>query len=427
MTVDVSVLGKPITFRNGMKAPNVFLKSAMTERLCTYDKKDLEARGKTTAEYEKLYKVWGEGEIGVIVLGNIPIEREGLEAAKNMIIDKSNTWDAIENLKPVIAASKAHGSLVIGQLTHGGRQVSNEIVDTPVSASDIQCPPMGGMEFGKPRPLREDEIEDLIDRWAFGAEALYKAGADGCQLHAAHGYLLSQFLSSRVNKRTDKFGGSLENKSRIVFRVIEEIKKRVDTSKFLISIKMNSADFADGGLTEEESRTVAQQLDEAGLDLIELSGGSYESMAFEHKKESTKKREAFFIEFAEKVRPMLKSAVLCTTGGFRSAKAMVDAVNGGATAMIGLARPLCAEPYFCRDILSGKITEARENKGDGGISTGLAIMQLAAIGAGKDIPDLSDEKTVQKLVNVLMGKGDEDDKPIKDQESSSYAGQEKAS
>jgi 2,4-dienoyl-CoA reductase-like NADH-dependent reductase (Old Yellow Enzyme family) len=174
-------------------------------------------------------------------------------------------------LKPVIAASKAHGSLVIGQLTHGGRQVSNEIVDTPVSASDIQCPPMGGMEFGKPRPLREDEIEDLIDRWAFGAEALYKAGADGCQLRefrnrqysipgvlacadafllssplcccvhyadAAHGYLLSQFLSSRVNKRTDKFGGSLENKSRIVFRVIEEIKKRVDTSKFLISIKM---------------------------------------------------------------------------------------------------------------------------------------------------------------------------------------------
>lgn len=132
---------------------------------------------------------------------------------------------------------------------------------------------MGGMEFGKPRPLREDEIEDLIDRWAFGAEALYKAGADGCQLRefrirqysipgvlacadafllssplcccvhyadAAHGYLLSQFLSSRVNKRTDKFGGSLENKSRIVFRVIEEIKKRVDTSKFLISIKMVS-------------------------------------------------------------------------------------------------------------------------------------------------------------------------------------------
>lgn len=134
---------------------------------------------------------------------------------------------------------------------------------------------------------------------------------------AAHGYLLSQFLSSRVNKRNDKWGGSLENKSRIVFRVIEEIKKRVDTSKFLISIKMNSADFSEGGLTEEESREVAKQLDEAGLDLIELSGGSYESLAFSHQKESTKNREAFFIEFAEKVRPQLKNAVLCVTGGFR--------------------------------------------------------------------------------------------------------------
>ena len=115
------------------------------------------------------------------------------------------TWDAIENLKPVIAASKAHGSLVIGQLTHGGRQVSNEIVDTPVSASDIQCPPMGGMEFGKPRPLREDEIEDLIDRWAFGAEALYKAGADGCQLRESRSELVEAQTSSSMSYPISRF------------------------------------------------------------------------------------------------------------------------------------------------------------------------------------------------------------------------------
>jgi len=88
--------------------------------------------------------------------------------------------------------------------------------------------------------------------------------------------------------------------------------------------------------------------------------------------------------------------------------------------VIGLARPLCAEPYFCRDILSGKITQARENKGDGRVSTGLAIMQLAAIGAGKDVPDLADEATVKKLVDVMMGKGNEEDKPIKDQEARAY-------
>jgi 2,4-dienoyl-CoA reductase-like NADH-dependent reductase (Old Yellow Enzyme family) len=167
----------------------------MTERLCTYEDGDLEARGKTTKEYEHLYKVWGEGEIGTIVLGNIPIEREGLEAKKNIIADKANSWSAVENLKPAIAYSKAHGSLCIGQLTHGGRQVSNEVVETPISASDVQSPPMGGMTFGKPRSVTEEEIEDLIDRWAFGAEALYKAGADGAQLRES-GLRLSFVTSS---------------------------------------------------------------------------------------------------------------------------------------------------------------------------------------------------------------------------------------
>lgn len=151
--------------------------------------------------------------------------------------------------------------LCIGQLTHGGRQVSEEVTKHPVSSSDVQAPPMGGMTFAKPRPLTLEEIDDLVDRWAHAAEVLYKAGADGAQLHGAHGYLLSQvrmfapifinvinfcpslqFLSSRVNKRTDQYGGPLENKSRIVFRIIEEIKKRVDTSKFILSMKLNSSE-----------------------------------------------------------------------------------------------------------------------------------------------------------------------------------------
>ena len=101
-------------------------------------------------------------------------------------------WDAVEAFKPVIAASKAHGMLCIGQLTHGGRQVSEEVTRHPVSSSDVQAPPMGGMTFAKPRPLTIEEIDDLVDRWAYAAEVLYKAGADGAQLHGAHGYLLSQ-------------------------------------------------------------------------------------------------------------------------------------------------------------------------------------------------------------------------------------------
>jgi 2,4-dienoyl-CoA reductase-like NADH-dependent reductase (Old Yellow Enzyme family) len=111
---------------------------------------------------------------------------------------------------------------------------------------------------------------------------------------SAHGYLLSQFLSARVNKRTDKYGGPLENRSRIVFEIIDAIKARVPKS-FLLSMKLNSADFAEGGFNEDESGKVCRMLEEAGVDLIELSGGSYESLAFEHKKESTKKRESYFM------------------------------------------------------------------------------------------------------------------------------------
>ncbi|GAA6045490.1 hypothetical protein JCM8097_006811, partial [Rhodosporidiobolus ruineniae] len=292
---------------------------AMTERLCTYSQDNLDERGKPTPEYIKLYEEWGKGAIGTIVLGNIPVDRKGLEAKGNAIIDAKSPWDPVAAFKPVVAAAKAHGSLVIGQLTHGGRQVSKDVDPNPVSASDVPCPGIGGMEFGKPRPLTKDEIESLIHAYAFGAKVLYEAGADGAQFHAAHGYLLSQFLSARVNLRTDEFGGSLENRARILFRIIEETKKLVP-SNFILAIKINSADFAEGGMTPEESRQVCQWLDEAGLDLIELSGGTYESMAFDGQRASTRKREAYFVEFSEAVKPYVKHAKICVTGGFRTLK-----------------------------------------------------------------------------------------------------------
>ncbi|KPV78593.1 uncharacterized protein RHOBADRAFT_23648, partial [Rhodotorula graminis WP1] len=354
-------LAQPITFKHsGLTAPTPTLKSAMTERICTYDDKDLASRGHTTPEYNRLYEEWGKGKIGVIVLGNIPIDYEGLEAKKNAIIDARSSYDPVENLKPAISAAKAHGSLVIGQLTHGGRQVSEEVTKTPVSSSDVQCPPMGGMTFAKPRPLTIEEIDALVNAWGYGAEVLYKAGAHGAQLHGAHGYLLSQFLSGRVNRRTDDYGGSLENRYRIVGRVLAEIRRRVPDQKFMLSMKLNSADFSEGGMTPEESRQVCAWLDEAGMDLIELSGGTYESGAFNHKKESTKKREAYFVEFAEAVKPSLKSATLCVTGGFRSRRAMEEAIKSGATDLVGLARPLTAEPYLIRDMLDGKTDAARD-------------------------------------------------------------------
>ncbi|GAA5926703.1 hypothetical protein JCM3775_007015 [Rhodotorula graminis] len=413
-------LAQPITFKHsGLTAPTPTLKSAMTERICTYDDKDLASRGHTTPEYNRLYEEWGKGKIGVIVLGNIPIDYEGLEAKKNAIIDARSSYDPVENLKPAISAAKAHGSLVIGQLTHGGRQVSEEVTKTPVSSSDVQCPPMGGMTFAKPRPLTIEEIDALVNAWGYGAEVLYKAGAHGAQLHGAHGYLLSQFLSGRVNRRTDDYGGSLENRYRIVGRVLAEIRRRVPDQKFMLSMKLNSADFSEGGMTPEESRQVCAWLDEAGMDLIELSGGTYESGAFNHKKESTKKREAYFVEFAEAVKPSLKSATLCVTGGFRSRRAMEEAIKSGATDLVGLARPLTAEPYLIRDMLDGKTDAARDNKFPAPMQTGASIVQIAAISKGEPVPDLADEKVCDEVVAILTG-GAEKQKPVEEQDTSSY-------
>ncbi|CDZ96185.1 nadh oxidase [Phaffia rhodozyma] len=419
----VSPLSDSITFKkSGFVAKNRFLKSAMTERLCTFSQEDHGARGKSTPEYVRLYEEWGKGEIGVIVLGNIPIDRTALEAAGNIVIDKRSSFDPVENIKPVIEASKAHGSIIIGQLTHGGRQTSENINSQPLSASDIQCPSFAGMAFAEPKPASLEEIDAIVEGFAYGAEVLYKAGAHGAQLHGAHGYLLSQFLSARINKRTDDYGGSLENRMRIIIRIINEIKQRIPEDKFILSIKMNSADFADGGLTPEESSTVAQQLDKLGLDLIELSGGSYESMAFEHKKESTIKREGYFIEFAEHIRPHLTNAVLAVTGGFRGKAAMERAVAESSTDIIGLARPLTAEPCFCRDILSGAISEAKPNKVPTAVQTGTSIAQIGAIGHGKSIPDLSDEKSAQECLDAVMGKAPPKQK-VDGHNTTEYAGQ----
>ncbi|POY71493.1 hypothetical protein BMF94_5806 [Rhodotorula taiwanensis] len=411
-----TVIGQEYTFRiSGKKAPTRTLKSAMTERLCTFDQENLDERGKPTPEYIKLYEEWGKGKIGVIVLGNLPVSRTDLEAKKNAIIDARSPWDAVEAFKPVIAAAKAHGSLVIGQATHGGRQVSEDVNKNPVSSSDVQSPPLGGMTFAKPRPLTVAEIDDLVKAWGHAADVLYKAGADGIQLHSAHGYLLSQFLSGRVNRRTDAYGGSLENRYRIIKRIIEEIRTRVPDEKFMLSIKINSADFSDGGLTTDESRQVCQWLDAAGLDLIELSGGTYESLAFEHKKESTKKREAFFIEFAEALKPVIQRATICVTGGFRSKAAMEQAISEGSTDLVGLARPLCSEPYLIRDIVEGKSEGAKENKSPSPVSTATAIYEIGCIATGKPLPDMTDDKVAQEVVAIATGQKRPEDKPVEDQ------------
>lgn len=326
----------------------------MTERLSSWDQHDPTKRGTPSKELIELYRQWGKDSFGIILSGNLLVNTMDLEAPGNPILSKdSMSPEKREAFSEMVKAAKAHGSLFVAQLSHAGRQVAEFIQPNPVSASDVKLDDRMGMSFGKPKALTLEGIKNVVDEFAFAAEECQKAGFDGVELHGAHGYLLAQFLSESTNKRTDQYGGSLENRSRIIFEIIDEIKKRVNEPKFIIGIKINSVEFQTGGFDTKECAELCKDLESAGLDFVELSGGTYEQLGF--KRQSTQKREAFFLDFAEVIRPSLKKTIVYVTGGFRTGKAMVDAVKGGSTDGIGLARPVCAELTICKDLIENKV------------------------------------------------------------------------
>ena len=255
-----------------------------------------------------------------------------------------------------------------------------------------------GMEFAKPHAATTDEIAQIIEGFAHAAEFLDKAGYDGIELHGAHGYLLAQFLSPTTNRRTDKYGGSLENRLRLTLEIADAIQKRV-SKDFIVGMKVNSVEFQDKGFSPAEAKEMCQALERARFDFVELSGGTYESLAFEHKRESTKKRESFFIEFAEQIVKPLTKTKTYVTGGFKTVGAMtkaLDTVDG-----VGLARPTCQEPHLPKDILEGKVTGAIKIKLDDnnfGLTNVAAGTQIRQLGKDQEPVDLS----VQANVDALM-------------------------
>lgn len=316
--------------------------------------------------------------------------------------------ERFENFKKVAAAAKAEGALYVIQLSHGGRQVPYDVNPNPVSSSDVRLNKMSGNDvsanFGQPTQLTVDEIKKTVDNFAKAAAYAHRTGADGVQLHSAHGYLLAQFLASSTNKRTDQYGGSLENRSRIHFEILEAIQKAVPDPKFSIGIKINSAEFQQGGFQPEECRDVCARLEKAGIDWIELSGGTYEELGFSHKRESTKNREAFFLEFADIIRSGIKDVPIYVTGGFRTAKAMVDAVKGGSCEGVGLARPVCEEFDFPKKLLSGQVASTRKTLvPDSNFMMGnqVCCAQIAQVGRGEKPTDTLDDSKLQPLLKEL--------------------------
>lgn len=403
---DVAVLGQPVTFPFSKKtAKNRLMKSAMSERLATFSSYDPRMRGQPTEELIRLYETWGTGGIGIIVTGNIQVKKDHLEATGNAIIDRGLPSDYLDDYRVLAGAAKACGSLVLGQLSHPGRQVPITIQSSPESSSDIEHPSVAGVLFARPTPLTSQGIRDIVQRFAYAALVLYKAGFDGVQLHAAHGYLLHQFLSPRTNNRTDDYGGSLLNRARLLLETIAEIKSTVNDSSFMISVKLNCQDFLypNDGVSERESIALAKMLEYIGVDLVEVSGGTYE-LQVAGKSDNSPSREAYFIDFADRLRPNLPWSKVCVTGGFRSASAMADAVRRNSTDVIGLARPLTAEPLLVTEILRGDKLHAKKNKFPYSQTFHItaAATQIAEIGNGYDITDFSNPFNVSRFIAKLQ-------------------------
>lgn len=403
MNQSKSVLGISLPLPNGTIIKNRIFKSAMSEALGTVYQNPSES-------LVTLYKTWAEGGAGIVMTGNVMIDRNALGEPNNVALEDER------DLKMLMKWAKAgteNGTHLWMQLNHPGKQSPKMISKEPVAPSAV--PLTGGLKrfFNQPRALQVSEIEDLINRFGEAARIAKKAGFTGVQIHAAHGYLFNQFLSPYHNQRTDEWGGTLANRMRFLEESYKEIRKQVGRS-FPIGIKLNSADFQKGGFTEDESMEVLQKMSELGIDLIEISGGNYENpiMMGVDVKEATKKREAYFIDYAKKAQELITTPIV-VTGGFRTQKGMEEAIANGEIDMVGIARPFALVPDLANRIFNGSYETVhakpirtgikRIDKSASLLEIGWYEQQLARMGKSKS-PN-PDHNVWISLIQNLLGNG----------------------
>ena len=349
-----NLLFTPITLPNGTTIKNRFFKSAMSEGMGT---KNFQPKKNIAT----LYKRWAEGGTGLIITGNIMIDPKGTAEPGNIVFDKNSN---MEILKDWAKQGQQHGAKVMVQINHPGKQVPKTIAKETVAPSAV---PLGnGLNklFSTPRALTTSEVEELVQKFITSAKVAKEAGFSGVQIHAAHGYLVSQFLSPHDNRRTDKYGGSLENRMRFLKEIYLGMREELGKD-FPIGIKINSTDFKEDGLTEEDSLETIVELANLGLDFVAISGGTYERPAMMGAT-STSSNKVFFAEYSKKLKQKVDIPVI-VTGGIRSINAMHTLLNDNTTDFIGIARPLTIDPNIPNKIKQGTYTIVETTR----VSTGV--------------------------------------------------------
>ena len=356
----MTILKDRITLPCGAQIKNRICKAAMTERIAFAD-------NYTNQRHLNLYKKWAEGDIGILLTGNVQVDKNHLEGPANVCIEEDTYAEQLPLLRKWAEEGTKDNTHLWMQISHAGRQTPGEINSSPKAPSSVQLK-IPVRNYGVASALSTEEINEIIKKFSFVAKIARETGFTGIQIHSAHGYLLSEFLSPDINLREDEWGGTVENRSRIHVEIIKSIRREVGED-FPISVKMNSADFQKGGFSPDDSIQVAKIIEAAGVDNIEISGGTYEQPRLlgldnvsinpdrsEVRKESTIAREAYFLEYAEKIKKNIQIPLM-VTGGFRTKEGMESAVKSGACEIVGVGRPLCANPFAIKEMFDGKIEQ----------------------------------------------------------------------
>ena len=372
-------LASTLQLPNGSALPNRLAKAAMEENMA--------APGQVPGTaIHKLYQAWAEGGVGLIITGNVMVDGRALTGPGGIVLERDTPLAPFTEWARV---SRLRGAQAWMQINHPGRQVMADMGGTAWAPSAVALD-LGKHSklFAQPQAMSEAEIQETIARFADTAQAAERAGFTGVEIHAAHGYLISQFLSPLTNQRDDAWGGTLPKRARILLDVVRAVRARVRPD-FCVAVKLNSADFQRGGFSQDDAKQVILWLNDLAVDLVELSGGSYESPAMQGRTADgrTLAREAYFLEFAQELAGVARMPVM-TTGGIRR-RAVAEQVLNSGVAVVGIATALAMVPDLPAQWLAGQDPVAHSPAVEWKDQTMAALArmalvkrQLRALGAG---------------------------------------------
>ncbi|KAK5140969.1 hypothetical protein LTR04_002779, partial [Oleoguttula sp. CCFEE 6159] len=371
----IELIAQPLILPCGLTLPNRLVKCPMQETLANPPLFD-----PPVETFENLYSQWAGANYGLIITGQVQVDIRYLSIAGDVVChDKALEEPHFSKWKRWAKIAQSGGTPCIVQLAHPGRMSPAGAGVRPADMPAI-CPSSVPVKLGDswldrmaldkvlgtPRAMTHEDIDAVVADWVRGAVVAREAGFKGCQLHGAHGFLLSQFLSPHTNRRTDEYGGTPEKRLRFLQRLVNEIREQCPTP-YCLSVKLNSADYmAQGGLGQDEALEQVRWLVECGkVDFVEISGGTAENKSSKlhnsfgtrslstapKMSESTRIREAYFTEFAERVQGLNSDIPIQLSGGFRSRTGMADAIASGVCSLIGLGRSAVLEPTLPRSVL----------------------------------------------------------------------------